>query len=135
MCIRDRLKPEQNLLPCKKRLCNLLLQDVCFQRLTLLLPIVQPPVSYTHLDVYKRQPYGPSNSSKAGAALAQVGMFRRKSIGKIAHIGICLLYTSILFILYSCHPVLCSPQIDHRSHPAHKGLWIISYSDELDMGT
>ena len=36
------LKPEQNLLPCKKRLCNLLLQDVCFQRLTLLLPIVQP---------------------------------------------------------------------------------------------
>ena len=35
-------------------------------------------------------PYGPSNSSKAGAALAQVGMFRRKSIGKIAHIGITL---------------------------------------------
>ena len=37
VALPEPLKPEQNLLPCKKRLCDLLLQDVCLQRLTLLL--------------------------------------------------------------------------------------------------
>mgnify|MGYP001728469556 FL=1 len=37
IALPEPLKPEQNLLPCKKRLCDLLLQDVCLQRLTLLL--------------------------------------------------------------------------------------------------
>ena len=42
VALPEPLKPEQKLFPCKKRLCNLLLQDVCFQRLTLFFQFVQP---------------------------------------------------------------------------------------------
>ena len=64
MCIRDRNKVHPFLLYCKvsSTLMKLFVTNKTIQT-SILFPICVHPVSYTHLDVYKRQGYGIIHSS------------------------------------------------------------------------